>query len=84
MPGPDFSSDTLQQMAESCHTYTPAEVVPVGPGIGTKVTAVQLNQLFVEISGLVDKVAPFTAYIHLRRCAESLREASETTGGTNA
>jgi hypothetical protein len=70
MPGPDFGPAILEEMAENCHTYTPAKVVP------TKVTQVDLNSLFAELSSLVDKVAPFTAYVHLRRCAESLREAA--------
>lgn len=76
MPGPDFSADMMQQMAESAHTYTPAEAVPRGPGVGTKVTAAQLNQAFVELSGLVDRVPPFIALCHLKRCAEALREAA--------
>lgn len=51
-----------------------SEEHPVVPGV--KVSPVELNSLFAELSVLADKVAPFTAYVHLRRCVESLREAS--------
>ena len=40
--------------------------------LGSKVTQVQLNSLFAELSSLADKVSPFVAYCHLRRAAEHL------------
>ena len=40
--------------------------------VGSKVTQVQLNSLFAELSSLADKVSPFVAYCHLRRAAEHL------------
>ena len=40
--------------------------------LGSKVTQVQLNSLFAQLSSLADKVSPFVAYCHLRRAAEHL------------